>query len=74
MGAWFGFTMNNANIFGEVLLLRTDSIETGIESTDIESPSIDKVNESSDCDEVNIEGSVQQSITANDDCSSVTSE
>ena len=32
----------------------TASIETGIESTDIESPSINKVNESSDCDEVNI--------------------
>ena len=52
----------------------TDSIETSIESTDIESPSINKVNESSECDEVNTEGSVQQSITANDDCSSVSSE
>ena len=52
----------------------TASIETGVESTDIESPSINKVNESLDCDEVNTEGSVQQSITANDDCSSVLSE
>lgn len=52
----------------------TASIETGIESTDIESPSINNVNESSDCDEVNTEGSVQQSITANDDFSSVSSE
>ena len=52
----------------------TASIETGIESTDIESPSINKVNESSDCDEVNARGSVQQSLTANDDCSSVSSE
>ena len=52
----------------------TASIETGIESTDIESPSINKVNESSDCDEVNARGSVQQSLTANDDCSSVSLE
>ena len=52
----------------------TAPIETGVESTDIKSPSINKVNESSDCDEVNTEGSVQQSITANDDCSSVSSE
>ena len=32
------------------------------------------MNESSDCDEVNARGSVQQSLTANDDCSSVSLE
>ena len=40
----------------------TASIETGIESTDIESLSINKVNESSDCDEVNTEGSAQKGL------------
>jgi len=74
IGAWFGFTINYVNVFKEVLLAATASIETGIESTDIELPSINKVNESSDCDEVNTEGSVQQSITANNHCSSVSSE
>ena len=71
MGEWFGFTMNLIMWGGSPA---TASIETGIESTEIESPSIDKVNESSDCDEVNTRRSVQQSLTANDDCSSVSLE